>query len=304
MRSFQLDTKSYHEIEGILKHIAQINNITDVESVNILLTKEASITQFERKKEAIIPLMLFGAAVALLSQDPDMGKLIEDLVMTKVNTPGSGLQGADAPEYIQRIKDIIYKGSAKFTEEANQQEAQRNKLNYDTIAIYKIAVEGAGQRLFDWGKSKVKNLFNNTKNFLFGASLDSLASQIADLSARKQYISKDHIKQFKAYILEVVNRGFKEVEAAAGQAQEGQTTPSQEEQATSDQAGVAPQTGATSQIPKAPSQVNVRNVVNELLNDPKLKQIVAWFQSQSPNTPVATIWGAVIEATFKLKGIK
>ena len=66
MRSFQLDTKSYNEIEGILKHIAQVNDITDVESVSILLTKEASIAQFERKKEALIPLMLFGAAVALL----------------------------------------------------------------------------------------------------------------------------------------------------------------------------------------------------------------------------------------------
>ena len=304
MRSFQLDTKSYNEIEGILKHIAQVNDITDVESVSILLTKEASIAQFERKKEALIPLMLFGAAVALLSQDPDMGKLIEDLVMTKINTPGSGLRGMDAPEYIEKIKDIIYKGSARFTEEANKQEAQKNKLHHDVTSIDKIALEGAGKRLVDWGKSKIKNVFTNTKNFLFGASLESLASQIADLSARKQYISKDHINLFKAYILEVVSRGFKEVEATAGQPTEEQTASPQEEQAASSQTGTAPQTGAASQMPKPPNQTNVRNIVNELLNDKKLNQIVAWFQSQSPNTPVATIWGTVIESVFKLKGIK
>jgi len=204
-----------------------------------------------------------GGGIQKLFSSPTMDTVINNIIKDLSSDPKSGVRGVDTSQWAEYLKDVIEVGSqevvATLAEQAKNQAAQVQPAqsavaqpqsatststatpynltyNYGKSGIYssldKIAMEGVGGKIFEWAKDKGESFVTNMKNFLVGAKLDDLGTQLATAAVKEGYIPEEGIEPLKEYIMKAVEKGLSSLTNQVSQqtSQQSQQQMSQQQQ--------------------------------------------------------------------------
>lgn len=147
MKTLLLNPSEKKAIDTILLKLAEVNNISDVEAVNINLTGAEGVIQFKQAFGPAIPIImsLLPAAYTMISNmlsDPTVNEILDKLIDQEINKPDSGLVAQDKPKYKQMLLDIVKDGGNKVIEEAKADEAQKKQQGQQTTGDFSAPGKG------------------------------------------------------------------------------------------------------------------------------------------------------------------
>jgi len=306
MKNFKLDTTSHAAIERIIRNVANSNDIADVISVNINMTREASIIHFEREKEAgknssagdLLVYLAAGAivgtaalafkAVHSLFGDPELKTVIENYIKELATDPNSGVRAIDINEWTDALLEAIDAGTQEIAQDMASKSKATTPTATPTSAVKtsaianlpmikfssafdddRIAMKGVGGRILDWSKNKAKNFGTSIVNLFKGANAEELADQIANLASRKGYLAIENVPRLKEIIKESVEMGLKNLQNQLAQADGTATTTSTPPSTSATATAPVPATTAPASAIAAPVAVPVAAPVKAVTKKPE-----------------------------------
>jgi hypothetical protein len=287
MKVIEITPEQRRAIEEVILKVASRDDFLNSDMINIEVMPENSIIKFSAQGSKGIGLgtglALTGLALAtpLLKmpfkglsfiakglwnsvKDPEIDKVIDELVQSQIQEPGSQLIPDQKETYKQMIKSILEKGIQEVRAKAEAAHSQGQKTSSVISNIFDEEIEllfklatleaktpGGLQKGMQALKGIGKNILTGITNFFTGTAAKDLVNRIVDLTITKGQIPKEYKSTLLDYMNNAIQSGFHDLSAKLEQSEK--SVEQQTQQPAGEQQTTSTATPSTSPAP-APDQ--------------------------------------------------